>query len=158
MHLIIKKTIQKLARTKFVYYLCIKNKNKMYHPPSESTAQKQKNMKASTKIAAIAAIAAINPEGFTVNAKTLQPVTSGYAVAVKATQNSFGTEGLASVILYAENNKDITAVGGWLDSESGLYYYDAVVIVGTIEEARAIAEREEQLAFFCLHEMKEYRI
>ena len=115
-------------------------------------------MKASTKIAAIAAIAAVNPEGFTVNAKTLQSVTSGYAVAVKATQNSFGAEGLASVIEYAENNKDITAVGGWLDSETGAYYYDAVVIVKTEYEARAIAERESQKAFYCLHEMKEYRM
>ena len=60
-------------------------------------------MKASTKIAAIAAIAAVNPEGFTVNAKTLQPVTSGYAVAVKATQNSFNVEGLATVVEYAPN-------------------------------------------------------
>lgn len=115
-------------------------------------------MKASTKIAAIAAIAAVNPEGFTVNAKTLQSVTSGYAVAVKATQNSFGAEGLVSVVEYAENNKDITAVGGWLDSETEAYYYDAVVIVKTEYEARAIAEREVQKAFYCLHEMKEYRL
>lgn len=31
-------------------------------------------------------------------------------------------------------------------------------IVKTEYEARAIAEREEQKAFFCLHEMKEYRL
>lgn len=115
-------------------------------------------MKASTKIAAIAAIAAVNPEGFTVNAKTLQPVTSGYAVAVKATQNSFNVEGLAAVVEYAANHEEITAVGGWLDSETGLYYYDAVVIVESLEDARAIAERENQLAIYCLHEMKEYRL
>ena len=115
-------------------------------------------MKASTKIAAIAAIAAVNPEGFTVNAKTLQPVTSGYAVAIKATQNSFNTEGLAAVVEYAANHAEITAVGGWLDSETGAYYYDAVVIVKTEYEARAIAEREDQKAFYCLHEKKEYRL
>ena len=115
-------------------------------------------MKRNLKIAALAAIAAANPEGFTVDAKTLQPVTSGYAVAVKATQNSFGAEGLASVIEYAENNKDITAVGGWLDSETGAYYYDAVVIVKTEYEARAIAEREKQKAFYYLREMEEYRL
>lgn len=119
---------------------------------------KTKDMKASTKIAAIAAIAAVNPEGFTVNAKTLQPVTSGYAVAVKATQNSFNAEGLAAVVEYAANHEEITAVGGWLDSETGLFYYDAVVIVESLEDARAIAERENQLAIYCLHEMKEYRL
>ena len=132
--------------------------NKKNNRRAVARHKNKKDMKASTKIAAIAAIAAVNPEGFTVYAKTLQSVTSGYAVAVKATQNSFGADGLVSVVEYAENNKDITAVGGWLDSETGAYYYDAVVIVKTEYEARAIAEREEQKAFFYLHEMKEYRL
>lgn len=109
-------------------------------------------------IAALAAIAAANPEGFTVDAKTLQPVTSGYAVAVKATQNSFNAEGLALVVDYAATDSEVTAFGGWLDSETGLFYYDAVIIVETLEDARQIATREDQLAFYCLHEMKEYRI
>ena len=115
-------------------------------------------MKRNLKIAALAAIAAANPEGFTVNAKTLTPVTFGYAVAVCATQNSFGHEGLAAVVDYAKTDKEVTAFGGWLDSETGLYYYDAVIIVETLEDARQIATRENQLAFFCLHEMKEYRL
>lgn len=115
-------------------------------------------MKKEIKIAALAAIAAANPEGFTVNARTLTPVTSGYAVAVRATQNSFGPEGLASVVEYGETDDEITAFGGWLDSETGLYYYDAVVITNSFERAKAIAEREEQIAFFSLDEMKEYRI
>ena len=37
-------------------------------------------MKKNLVISSVAAIAALNPEGFTVNAATLQPVTSGYAV------------------------------------------------------------------------------
>ena len=115
-------------------------------------------MKKEIKIAALAAIAAANPEGFTVSAKTLTPVTSGYAVAVRATQNSFGPEGLSAVVDYAKTDKDITAFGGWLDSETGLFYYDAVVITDNFERAKAIAEREGQIAFFSLDEMKEYRI
>lgn len=118
----------------------------------------KKTMKRNLKIAALAAIAAANPEGFTVNAKTLMPVTSGYAVAVRATQNSFGPEGLAAVVDYAKTDKEVTAFGGWLDSETGLYYYDAVIIVETLEDARQIATRENQLAFYGLHEMKEYRL
>ena len=51
-------------------------------------------MKKNLVISSVAACAALNPEGFTVNAATLQPVTSGYAVALKKTQNSFGNEGL----------------------------------------------------------------
>lgn len=41
-------------------------------------------MKKNLIISSVAAIAALNPEGFTVNAATLQPVTTGYAVALKA--------------------------------------------------------------------------
>ena len=118
----------------------------------------KKTMKKEIKIVALAAIAAANPKGFTVNDKTLTPVTSGYAVAVRATQNSFGPEGLASVVDYAATDSEVTAFGGWLDLESGLYYYDAVVITESFERAKAIAEREEQIAFFSLNEMKEYRI
>lgn len=47
-------------------------------------------MKKNLVISTVAAIAAINPEGFTVNAANLQPVSTGYAVALKRTQNSFG--------------------------------------------------------------------
>ena len=36
-----------------------------------------------TTVKLIAAIAAMNPLGFTINAQTLQPVTSGYAVAFR---------------------------------------------------------------------------
>ena len=41
-------------------------------------------MKKNLVISSIAAIAALNPEGFTVNAATLQPVTSGTASGLKA--------------------------------------------------------------------------
>lgn len=58
-------------------------------------------MNANALIVALSAVAANNKEGYTVDAVTLQPITKGYAVAVAATQNSFGPEGLARVIEYA---------------------------------------------------------
>lgn len=104
-------------------------------------------MKKNLVISTVAAIAAINPEGFTVNAANLQPVTTGYAVALKRTQNSFGAEGLAKVAnvieeLQASNemNGRTLAFGGWYDSESGLYYYDATVIFE--DRAEAIEDQE----------------
>lgn len=45
-------------------------------------------MKKNLIISSVAAFAALNPEGFTVNAANLQPVTTGFAVALKRTQNS----------------------------------------------------------------------
>lgn len=114
--------------------------------------------KKSATVAALAAVAALNPDGFTVDAQTLQPVCHGYAVAVKETQNSFGTEGLERVTEYAATHSRVTAFGGWLDTESGLYYYDAVIICSTYEEAEETARYNEQLAFFDLERMQEIRI
>lgn len=107
-------------------------------------------------ITALATIAVNNAEGYTVNAHTLQPVTSGYVVAVKATQNSFGPDGLRRVVEYQRTHQEIAAFGGWLDSETGLYYYDACIIVPTMAEAIALVKANEQIAFFCLDNLTEY--
>lgn len=113
--------------------------------------------KQQTKILiALAAIAMANKEGFTVNAANLQPVTSGYAVAVADTQNSFGLEGLANVVKYVSEHSEINAFGGWYNSKSGQYYYDATIIVHDLSEAIELARVNKQLAFFCLDTLTEY--
>ena len=43
-------------------------------------------------------IAAANPAGFTFNVETNEMQATGYAVALAASQNSFGADGLESVI------------------------------------------------------------
>lgn len=122
-------------------------------------------MKKNLIISSVAAIAALNPEGFTVNAATLQPVTTGYAVALKKTQNSFGNEGLAKVAniieeLQALGNLDgrTLAFGGWCDSESGLYYFDATVIFENRAEAIEAGRANEQIAIFDLANLEEIRL
>ena len=122
-------------------------------------------MKKNLIISSVAAIAALNPEGFTVNAATLQPITTGYAVALKKTQNSFGNEGLAKVANVIEElqasanlNGRTLAFGGWYDSESGLYYYDATVIFQDQEEAIEAARANEQIAIFDLANLEEIRL
>ena len=45
------------------------------------------NKKQTSLLLALAAIATTNKEGYTVNAATLQPVKTGYAVAVADTQD-----------------------------------------------------------------------
>lgn len=102
------------------------------------------------KVNALLLIAAANPEGFTVSAKTLAPIVSGYAVAVAETQNSFGNEGLARVIDFVGKN-GVDAFGGWLDHETGLYYWDAVLIAKDIESARELALLNKQIAFYDLN-------
>ena len=122
-------------------------------------------MKKNLVLSSVAAIAAINPDGFTVNAATLQPVTSGYAVALKRTQNSFGAEGLAKVANVIEElqasgnlNGRILAFGGWYDSESGLFYYDATVIYQEREKAIEAGRANEQIAIFDLSNLEEIRL
>lgn len=46
----------------------------------------------------LSAIAAANPFGFTFNVELNSMQTSGFAVALEATQNSHGTDGLESVL------------------------------------------------------------
>ena len=122
-------------------------------------------MKKNLVLSSVAAIAAINPDGFTVNAATLPPVTSGYAVALKRTQNSFGAEGLAKVANVIEElqasgnlNGRILAFGGWYDSESGLYYYDATVLYQDREKAIEAGRANEQIAIFDLSNLEEIRL
>lgn len=122
-------------------------------------------MKKNVVISSVAAIVAMSPEGFTVNAANLQPVTTGYVVALKCTQNSFGAEGLAKVAnvieeLQASGNLSgrTLAFGGWYDSESGLYYYDATVIFQDRAEAIEAGRANEQIAIFDLANLEEIRL
>lgn len=122
-------------------------------------------MKKNLIISSVAAIAALNPEGFTVNAENLQPVTTGFAVALKKTQNSFGNDGLAKVANVIDELKKsgnlsgrTLAFGGWYDSESGLYYYDATVIYQDREKAIEAGRANEQIAIFDLENLKEIRL
>lgn len=107
--------------------------------------------KQQTKVlAALAAIATINKEGFTVNAANLQPVTKGYAVAVADTQNSFGLEGLANVVKYVSDHPEINAFGGWYNRKNNMYYFDATVIVEDLAAALELGRINKQLAIFDL--------
>ncbi len=115
-------------------------------------------MKKQTLINALAAVAALNPEGYTVDARTLQPVTAGFAVAVAATQNSFDAEGLAAVVDYVSTHNEINAFGGWYDSESGKYYYDATIIVNDKAKAIELGRLNNQLATFDLANLEEIRL
>lgn len=122
-------------------------------------------MKKNLVISSVAAIAALNHEGFTVNAANLQPVTSGFAVALKRTQNSFGNEGLAKVANVIDElqalgnlNGRALAFGGWYDSESGLFYYDATLIYQDREKAIEAGRANEQIAIFDLANLEEIRL
>lgn len=106
------------------------------------------NKKQASVLIALAAIAINNKEGFTVNATTLQPVTTGYAVAVAATQNSFGLKGLANVVKYVSKHPEINAFGGWYNRQNNMYYFDATIIIKDLKTAIEIGRLNKQLAIF----------
>ena len=108
------------------------------------------NKKHLSILLALATIAMNNKEGFTVNAVTLQPVTTGYAVAVAATQNSFGLEGLANVVKYVDEHPEVTAFGGWYNSENKMYYFDATVIIDDLKTAIELGRANKQIAIYDL--------
>jgi hypothetical protein len=107
-----------------------------------------------------------NPEGFTVTIDG-QPAPAGYVVApVKAAEITVKADELNadSVREYAEILKDVadstnreTYAGGWLNSEDGLYYLDAVHIYNELDTALYIADSAEQLAIFDLRTFDEVR-
>lgn len=108
------------------------------------------NKKQLSLLIALATIATNNKEGFTVNAATLQPITTGYAVAIAETQNSFGFEGLANVVKYVCEHPKINAFGGWYNSKNNMYYFDATIIVEDLKTAIEIGHANKQLAIFDL--------
>lgn len=103
-------------------------------------------------------IATVNPDGFTVDKNTMEPITSGYSVAVEATQNSFGPQGAAKVVYYASRHPEINALGGWFNSRNNEYYFDAVIICKTLDEAIALGKLNNQIAIFDLNTMTEIEL
>lgn len=116
------------------------------------------NKKQTTLLIALANIALANKDGYTVNAATLQSVTSGYAVAVADTQNSFGLEGLANVVKYVQENSEVNAFGGWYNSDNGKYYFDATIIVDDLAKAKELGRINNQIAIFDLANLEEIRL
>jgi hypothetical protein len=101
-------------------------------------------------IIALSTIAALNKDGYTVDARTLQPIKRGYAVAVADTQNFFGLEGLANVVKYVSEHSEIKAFGGWYNRDNNQFYFDATVIVDDLGVALELGRINKQIAIFDL--------
>lgn len=112
-----------------------------------------------TLFTTLSMIAAANPAGFTYNVEKNQMQNTGYAVALAQTQNSFGADGLAAVLsLVMSDSCRATCVGGWLDESTGLYYYDATVILHDRAAAEALGRANGQIAIFHLDTCEEIRL
>ena len=64
-----------------------------------------------------------HPDGFTLDIRTMTEPTEGIAVSYAATQNSHSRDQLDMVVSHALQHEGY--VGGWLNGEDGLYYFDS---------------------------------
>lgn len=97
------------------------------------------------------------PSGFTYNIQEGLLQLTSYAVAVSETQNCHGAEGLLKVVEFAIKN-DIQCVGGWLNKQTGHFYFDATVIVSEKKEAIALGKANKQIAIYNLNRKREIRL
>ena len=72
---------------------------------------------------AIWAMGQMFPDGFTLDLGTLRQPTEGLMVSYAATQNSFDKKSIPAVVKHARAHNNL--VGGWLDPETGKYYFDS---------------------------------
>lgn len=64
------------------------------------------------------------PEGFTIDIRSWKEPREGISVAYQQTQNRHDREDLDYVVSHAKEHDGF--IGGWLNSEDGLYYFDSV--------------------------------
>jgi ABC-type amino acid transport substrate-binding protein len=88
---------------------------------NEDNATEQSNI---TDIAdKVWAFSQAHPDGFTLDIRTMTEPTEGIAVSYAATQNSHSRDQLDKVVSHALQHEGY--VGGWLNREDGLYYFDS---------------------------------
>lgn len=91
-----------------------------------------------------------HPDGFTIDIRTMKEPTEGLAVSYAATQNSHSKESLPFVINHALEHDGY--VGGWLDTDSNLYYFDSTKIFpeDQREEAIQFGLDNEQMSIYVI--------
>lgn len=97
-------------------------------------------------------------DGFTIELESLSPVVEGIAVAYAETQNCHDDDGLKRCIEHALTHGRV--IGGWLDLESNVFYYDSVKIFpdDRLDDAIEFGKQNGQLAIFWLTMQREIRL
>lgn len=93
-------------------------------------------------------VAQTNPDGFTVDIRSMTSPKEGISVAYAATQNSFGKESLPNVIAHSRAHANY--VGGWLDDT--VYYFDSDTLFAEkdLDAAIAFGKQQKQKAIYII--------
>ena len=99
-----------------------------------------------------------HPDGFTLNISTWEMPTEGIAVAYSTTQDCHDRADLDFVVSHAQSHGG--HVGGWLDTETGRYYFDSIRIFSedSIAQATQFGKENAQIAIYILSSGKEIRL
>lgn len=99
-----------------------------------------------------------HPDGFTLDINTWEMPTEGIAVAYSATQDRHDRDDLEFVVSHARSHGGY--VGGWLDTETGRYYFDSVRVFpeDSIVQASQFGRENTQIAIYILSSGKEIRL
>ena len=91
-----------------------------------------------------------HPDGFTLDIRTMTEPTEGIAVSYAATQNSHSRDQLDFVVEHALQHDGY--VGGWLNTENGLYYFDSTKLFpeDQLEEALQFGKENGQTSVYIL--------
>ena len=89
-------------------------------------------------------------DGFTLDIRTMTEPTEGIAVSYAATQNSHSRDQLGKVVSHALQHDGY--VGGWYNSEDGLYYFDSTRLFpeDSLKAAIRFGEDNGQYSVFIL--------
>ena len=91
---------------------------------NEDNATEQSNI--SVIAEKVWAFSQTHPDGFTIDIRTMTEPKEGIAVSYAATQNSHSRDQLDKVVSHALRHEGY--VGGWYNSEDGLYYFDSTTL------------------------------
>ena len=99
-----------------------------------------------------------HPDGFTVEVRTMKEPDEGIAVSYAATQGSHSRESLVFVVTHALEHDGY--VGGWLDTETGLYYFDSTRLFPEDQREAALqfARENGQTAVYVISTGEEIRV
>ena len=91
-----------------------------------------------------------HPEGFTLDVRTMTEPSEGIAVSYATTQNSHSRNQLGKVVRNALQHDGY--VGGWYNSENGLYYFDSTKLFpeNALKDAIQFGKENGQHSVFML--------
>ena len=90
------------------------------------------------------------PDGFTLRLTDMSAPAEGIVVSYAATQNSFGKDGLRRAVVHALEHHKV--VGGWLNPDNRLYYFDSDTIFeeSALSDAIEWARKNNQQSIYIL--------